>query len=251
MSYRSESEQTKVVAFNRDVASNAGYLYTTNAQLSSQMANRRLTDITLSVVELQGKTVLDMGCGDGTYTIELYDRAQPAQMHGVDLADEAIKIATERANGRNLTFAIGSAYALPYADHRFDVVYLRGVLHHMDKPEEALREALRVASAVVVIEPNGYNPVLKLLERFSRYHVEHQEKSYAPVLLDQWIQQLGGRVQTRRWVGLVPMFCPDWMVRFLKRVEPIVERLPILSHVGCAVYVFVATRSRPSSQPSL
>jgi ubiquinone/menaquinone biosynthesis C-methylase UbiE len=174
--------------------------------------------------------------------VELFDLGRPATIFGVDPAQEAIKVAQQKVGTRNITFASHSAYELPFEANSFDIAYLRGVLHHMDRPVEALTEAFRVAGTVVVVEPNGYNPVLKLLERYSRYHVEHNEKSYAPASLDRWISQIGGHVCTRQYAGLVPMFCPDWMARSLKRIEPFGERLPLLNKIGCAVYVFMASR---------
>lgn len=228
--------------FNRDAVQNTGYLYTTHARLSARIANRRLSDATMDAVSFHRKRVVDIGCGDGTYTIELYDRAGPLSIDGFDPADRAIAVAREKIDGRNIRFSANSAYQLPVGDSSFDIAYLRGVLHHLDRPIDALREALRAAPVVVIIEPNGYNPVLKLLERFSRYHREHGEKSYPPDLLSRWIRSLGGAVAARRWVGLVPFFCPDWLARVLKVCEPLVERLPLMRALGCAVCVQVVTR---------
>jgi hypothetical protein len=42
------------------------------------------------------------------------------------------------------------------------------------------------------------------------------------------------------------MFCPDWLARSAKCLEPIVERTPVLNALGCAIYVFVAER-RPAA----
>ncbi len=233
---------TKSEVFNRDAARRGGYVYTTNARLSSTLANRRLTEAGLAVADFRGKSVLDIGCGDGTYTLELFDRAQPARIHGIDPAEEAVEIARQKAGDRAATFAVENAYALPYDADQFDIAYLRGVLHHMDRPQDALREALRVAPTLVVIEPNGNSPILKLIEKTSRYHIEHQEKSYSSRSLNRWIADLGARITARQWAGLVPMFCSDGMARALKAVEPAVERTPLLNAVGCAVYVFSATR---------
>ena len=55
-------------SFSKDAVNNAGYIYTTNAKLSSYLANQRLTDIALEMVNFKTKKVLDFGCGDGTYT---------------------------------------------------------------------------------------------------------------------------------------------------------------------------------------
>lgn len=232
-----------VSAFNKDIERNSGYIYTTNARLSSYLANQRMTLSTLSATDFRGKRVIDIGCGDGVFTVQLYDRGKPAEIVAVDPAEQAISVAKVKAGGRNIAFAVESAYTLPYPADSFDVAYMRGVLHHMDQPVRALREALRVARLVVVIEPNGYNPVLKLLERFSRYHVEHNEKSYPPYRLDRAVRRLGGSVIWRQWVGLVPMFCHDPVARLLKRIEPLVERLPVVNMLVCAQYVFVARRS--------
>jgi SAM-dependent methyltransferase len=229
-----------VSTFNRDVASNGGYLYTTNARLSSRLSNERITKATLAMADLRGRRIIDIGCGDGAYTIELHDRGGPALIHGIDPAGDAIASAHARIAGRKMLFSVGNAYELDFPDGAFDVAHLRGVLHHLDRPLDALREALRVASKILVIEPNGYNPIVKLLERFSQYHLDHEEKSYAPHSLDRWVRELGGKVTKRSWIGLVPFFCPDLFARCLKLTEPLVEHTPLARALCCGQYVFTA-----------
>jgi SAM-dependent methyltransferase len=236
-----------VSAFNQDAVRHQGYLYSTNAPLSSQMANKRISDITLENVDLCDKTVLDIGCGDGVYTIELFDKIRVKRMLGVDYAAQAVEIARAKSGVRPIQYEVQSAYSLPYATKSFDVAILRGVLHHLDDPVPALKEALRVATLVWVIEPNGYNPGLKFLEKFSRYHIEHHEKSYAPVYLDREIKKLGGKVLQRKWAGFVPMFCPNWLAKLMKVIEPVVESVPVIKHLGCAVYVFSASDTLPEA----
>lgn len=231
-----------VDAFDRDATHNRGYLYTTNARLSSELANRRLTDAALAAADFTGKRILDVGCGDGTYTIDLFEGGRPASMYGFDPAREAIAVARQKIAGRPVAFAAHDAYAVPLPDRSFDIAHLRGVLHHLDRPVDVLREAFRLAPVLIVLEPNGYNPVLKCIEKLSRYHREHGEKSYAPAALDRWVRELGGHVRARGFVGLVPFFCPDGLARVLKSIEPVLERTPGLKAAGCAVYVQVAER---------
>jgi ubiquinone/menaquinone biosynthesis C-methylase UbiE len=231
-----------VDAFNRDVASNEGYLYTRNARLSSALANRRLTKAILSSTDFRGKSVLDVGCGDGTYTMELYERGKPSRVHGVDHAEQAVKSAQGRSTSAAVTFEVCSAESLTMADGSFDIAHLRGVLHHLDRPFAALREAMRVARTVVVMEPNGYNPVLKLLERVSRYHIEHQERSFFPTMFHRWARELGGTVRSPVFIGLVPFFCPDPMARVLSAIEPTAERIPGVRSLCCGSHVFVIER---------
>lgn len=231
-----------VDTFNADTQKYGGYQYSTNAPLSAQMANMRLSQAGLEIANFSDKKVIDIGCGDGTYTIELYDKASPQSIHGIDPAPNAVSIANEKVQERNITFSVENAYKLPYADNTYDIAYIRGVLHHMEHPQLAIQEALRVAKEIIVIEPNGYNPVLKIIEKISPYHIQHEEKSYPGYLLNRWIRESGGSVKKGAYVGLVPMFCPDWLAKIAKKLEPIVEAIPIVRHISCAVYVFSATQ---------
>ena len=77
-------------AFNDDVERNGGYAYTTEAPLSSRMANQRLTAAYVGWSTFGASESSTVGCGDGTYTVELYDRARPAFVQGIDPAEAAI-----------------------------------------------------------------------------------------------------------------------------------------------------------------
>ncbi len=234
--------ERNVSQFDADVRANEGYLYTTNAKKSSVLANRRLTDITREMVDLRGKRVIDVGCGDGTYSAELFETCQPAAMVGVDASGEAVERANRTFGRPGLRFDACSVYDLPYEPASFDVAVVRGLLHHLDDARRALARIGTLARHVFLIEPNGYNPTLKLIERFSRYHREHGEKSYAPSLLRRWIRDLGGTVEREQYAGLVPFFCPDWMATGLKAIEPALERMPVARQLSCAVF---AVRYRP------
>ncbi len=236
------SAQGTVEPFEHDVRRRGGYHYTSE-RLSCRLANERISDAVLAGASFAGRRVIDVGCGDGTYTCELAALARPALIHGIDPAGAAIAVARERVEGdAAITFDVASAYELPHEAGEFDVGVVRGVLHHVDEPRRVIAEALRVAPTVVVVEPNGLNPGLKLLERVSAYHVDHEERSYPPIRLDRWVREQGGRTICRQWVGFVPMFAPDVYARAAKRIEPLLEALPGARSVLCAQYVFTARR---------
>jgi ubiquinone/menaquinone biosynthesis C-methylase UbiE len=230
--------------FDKDVAGNEGYLYTTNSSMSSKIANKRQSEAILASADFRGQRVIDIGCGDGTFTIELFDRAGPSSIYAFDPASKAIEAARRKTGDRAIEFAVNSAYEIPVEDQSFDVAHLRGVLHHMDHPDVAIREALRVAKTIVVLEPNGYNVGLKVIEKLSKYHREHGEKSYPPARIEQWVRQHGGVVNSHDWVCLVPYFCPDWFARTMKVIEPIVEFIPVVDRLGCGTFVMAATRKK-------
>jgi SAM-dependent methyltransferase len=228
--------------FDLDAENHGGYLYTTNKSLSSKIAEDRHTREILAAYDFSGRSVIDIGCGDASLTIDLYDRTAPSYIKGIDPAASAIELGKTRLNGRKIELSVGSAYDLPFQDQSFDVAHLRGVLHHMDTPDVALREAARVARDVVLLEPNGYNFVLKGIEKLSAYHRNHGERSYFARTIEKWMVEAGFSVYSRGFCGLVPYFCPDIIARTLKAVEPIVEAIPGVRMVACGVYVAVGHR---------
>ncbi len=91
------------------------------------------------------KKVLEVGCGFGGGVISLWRNG--AQAYGVDIDEEAIKIAEmiskkEKVN-RNM-FCIGKAEDLPFGDETFDIVWNIQVLEHVQDPFKALSESIRV-----------------------------------------------------------------------------------------------------------
>ncbi len=235
---------SNVDVFNRDAARNAGYVYTTNASLSSRMATQRTLDLMLQHGSFAGRSILDVGCGDGFFMNYYWDAAHPRTLFGVDAAYQALEVADAHRAARPICFAAGDAYGLPFCDNSFDLVVLQSILHHLDDPLSTIREAFRLAPQILIHEPNGNNLGLKVIEKVSRYHREHGEKSYAYRKMVQWIEEAGGHIVTRGFGGFVPMFCPDWMARLTKAAEPAVQSVPLVNTLACAVYVIVAARNK-------
>lgn len=90
-----------------------------------------------------GNSLLDIGCGPGTITVELADRLAPGRVVGMDSAPEVIEIAS-RFERPNLEFLVGDVYALPFDDDVFDLVHAHQILQHVAHPVAALKEMRRV-----------------------------------------------------------------------------------------------------------
>ncbi len=234
--------QEGVEVFNRDAARDCGYGYTTNDQLSSRLATQRSTDVVLQTDQFGGRSVLDVGCGDGFYTVRYWDQGKPRRYTAVDAAGEAVRVARQRAADRSIDFSVVDGTQLPYRDDSFDVVLLQSILHHATDPAALIREGFRLAPSIVIHDPNGNNFGLKIIEKTSRYHIEHGEKSYSPQLLRRWVREASGAPVSEHFAGFVPMFCPDWMARVMKVLEGPLEAVPGLRALGCAVYTMVAER---------
>ncbi len=223
--------------FDTDVQRGGQYVYTSDKRRSCRLANARQSLAVHEATTFARLRVLDIGCGDGTYTRELLEDAGAREVVGVDLSASAIEYARKSFSNDRLAFKVAGACALPFGFREFDVGVLRGVLHHLDDPATAIREALRVCRTVVILEPNGLNPVLKLIERLSPYHRAHKERSFFPSTLARWSRDAQGSVTRTRFVALVPFFCPDIMATLLKLVEPFVESIPFVRRFACGTVV--------------
>lgn len=95
-----------------------------------------------------GMSLLDVGCGPGTVTVDLAERLADGTVVGVDASDQVLQAARDLAEAhgtKNIHFEHANAYELPFADDTFDVVYAHQLLQHLSEPVAALREMRRVA----------------------------------------------------------------------------------------------------------
>jgi 2-polyprenyl-3-methyl-5-hydroxy-6-metoxy-1,4-benzoquinol methylase len=240
------SVKQNVQRFDKDAREIGGYAYT-GSRLSARLANARISRGVADSFDFNARSVLDLGCGDGTYTIE-FPSLGVRKIVGVDPAAGAIEAARNRARSIGVSdivsFEVGNIYSLDeyLLPGSFDCIVIRGVLHHLPDPARALAGLCAFKGTVVVLEPNGNNPVLKLLERFSTYHIEHEERSFRPGRICDWLTSAGFTVQSSNLINLVPMFCPDLMAKVCRQVEPLVERIPLIRDVACGQSIIVAKK---------
>lgn len=80
----------------------------------------------LSDVELEGKSILDAGCGMGDLLPHIYAKADNFQYLGVDIVPEFIDIAKKRYHGHE--FRVADPFSNEFTE-RFDIVVSSGVLN--------------------------------------------------------------------------------------------------------------------------
>ncbi len=93
---------------------------------------------------VHGRAILDAGCGDGTFALEL--ARSGANVVGVDADREMIAAAQEaaRAAGAKAQFEVGRIEALPFPDASFDAAVAVTVLCLVADPARAMAEMERV-----------------------------------------------------------------------------------------------------------
>jgi SAM-dependent methyltransferase len=116
---------------------------------------RRKTGLTLE--ELKGKLVLDVGCGMGRFA-EVATR-WGARVIGIDLS-AAAEVAAHNLQGRDFLAIQADVMALPFAAETFDCIYSIGVLHHTPDCERAFKilpRYLKPGGSLAIWVYSGYN----------------------------------------------------------------------------------------------
>lgn len=138
---------------------------------------------------LQGKTLLDIGCGSGLETTELWllcggnikitavdtvpSMVELAESQFEDLLDELQSDHPQVTDENRPTFEQANAISLPYDDDTFDAAFWSMMLHWTPDPGKAIKEAVRVVKPGGLIfgsqpgKPQA-NPYLDLAVRSSR-----------------------------------------------------------------------------------
>ncbi len=133
--------------------------------------------------------LLDIGCGAGRMLELLAPHARDAI--GVDLSAAMLGVArarVEQAGLRNVQLRQGDIYALPVERDSIDLAIVHQVLHYLDNPARALREAARTLAPggrlmVVDFAPHQY-------EMLREKH-EHRRLGFAAEEVADYLRQAG------------------------------------------------------------
>ena len=127
----------------------------------------RLTE-TLRLVPLaEGARILEVGCGSGFAASYLRDHF--GHYTGVDYSENLIEYARLYNTAPNVQFITTNIKTFS-SDEPFDMIFLIGVLHHLDEMEQVLRQLvglLKQGGWLIANEPQPANPLIRLA-RFVR-----------------------------------------------------------------------------------
>jgi cyclopropane fatty-acyl-phospholipid synthase-like methyltransferase len=110
----------------------------------SEEAQRLRFDMLLSSVELEGKTLLDVGCGTGNLLEYIRSKGVNVTYTGVDILDKMIERAKAKQLGAEF-FQIDLFKNNIFKDHSFDVIYSSGIFNlNLGNNREFLTRALEL-----------------------------------------------------------------------------------------------------------
>lgn len=102
---------------------------------------------------LDVESILDVGCGEGITLDRLRKEAIGKELSGIDYSDDALKIGKKIYPDLNLKK--GDIYDIKEKDNSYDLVIATEVLEHLEDPEKALKELIRVSKKYVLLSvPN-------------------------------------------------------------------------------------------------
>lgn len=119
----------------------------------SEESQRLRFDVLISNVDLNGKKMLDVGCGLGNLFEYISGKGIKTDYTGVDILDKMI----ERANKKQLNakfYRMDIFDSNPFKEGQFDVVYASGTFNlnlqnNMEFLKKALKEFFRLSGGVV------------------------------------------------------------------------------------------------------
>lgn len=171
---------------------------------------------------------LEVGCGEGTNLARLVKRGPTV---GVDRHPAKVEFAARAVPGVRVVAA--DATRLPFVTASFRGVLVRDLLHHLPHPEHAMAEIARVLApggTLVVMEPNGANPLVALQARM--VPAEAVARTFGPHTVQQALRGLPFSAPEIRMAQGFPLrrvvLHPRFGVPALGRVAPVARALAAL-----------------------
>lgn len=145
-----------------------------------------------SLLPYSPQSLLDVATGTGDFAILAYERLHPTKLVGMDLSQEMMEIARDKADkrGYNITFEQGDSMALTYPDARFDAVTVAFGVRNFEHLEQGLSQMCRVLKRgghLVILELSTprYFPMRQLFFLYSRLIlplagriISHEKRAY-------------------------------------------------------------------------
>ena len=116
-----------------------------------------------------GMNVLDAASGPGFTACELAKFVGTGTVTGVDINEELVFTAHQAKVSEkvdNVSFRVGNIYELDLPENCFDFVYARFVFQHLEKPQLALKNILRV------LKPGGILCILDVDDNWTSFAPE-------------------------------------------------------------------------------
>ncbi|MBI4739747.1 class I SAM-dependent methyltransferase [Candidatus Woesearchaeota archaeon] len=162
---------------------------------------RKIVQLLKQHTALDGKSILDVGCGYGGIIAALLERNHGNKKHirGIDINKKLISFCKKRFPNQN--FLVADAQNIPLQDSSVDVALLADVIEHVNNPRFCLREIHRVlknGGIAYINFPPYYGPwgghlkpplippvpyIHYFPERLVRSYIRRRKKNWTPMMI--------------------------------------------------------------------
>ncbi|WP_233216530.1 class I SAM-dependent methyltransferase [Blastopirellula marina] len=175
----------------------------------------------LESLGITATSVLDFGCGTGGSTSLFFDLLGVNSVLGVDISEQSLQIARQRAPHRDTNFELTTSFT-PASDK--DLAFCNGVLHHIplaDRLEslDYMFRSLRSGGVIACWENNPYSPAARYV--MSRIPFDRDAIMVWPSNLRSMLKQVGFQIVRTDYHFIFPR-----CLRLLRPLETPVAKMP-------------------------
>jgi 2-polyprenyl-3-methyl-5-hydroxy-6-metoxy-1,4-benzoquinol methylase len=185
---------------------------------------------------LEGKRVLDLGCGIGRNSLQLAKYAK--EVVGYDISEVAVARANSIAKELNIfNFRAELNNFSDVEEGRFDVILCVNMLHHSASPPQVLssiRKSLRPGGQLIIMENNPLNPFFPLFFLLIGQVKSHWTKQYLMVnrfTLANLTTAAGMSVKKVHRYGFLPTMLYNYSLKF-KNLNEFMNRIPVIKEAA-------------------
>jgi 2-polyprenyl-3-methyl-5-hydroxy-6-metoxy-1,4-benzoquinol methylase len=177
------------------------------------VASEARTGVTIGLIPDTVKTVIDVGCGDGTLLSIVQHTRQAV---GIDISFTALQRLHSGCGAR------ASAEALPFADQGFDCVMSTEMIEHLpdDIFTRSVVEMERLARRYIVISVPYHEDLarkrMRCTECHTLYHMHYHVRAFDLAALANLFPSF--TMSTYRFSGPKELFWPHWLLDLRQRI---------------------------------
>ncbi len=223
----------------------------------------------VNAVGTKGKVILDCGCGQGDYVVQLLSQ-ESCEVFGIEFNQEKVNAYSKRYPDSTNVIQ-GNIEKMPFDSNKFDVVLLNEVLEHIPDHNRGLSEIYRVLKPngkIIIFSPNRFYPfethgvyikgttrlvskafpLIPYLPLFiGNIFFDYRARNFFPLELRRLLQGhnfcIEGHTyitQTFEGIGGLEFLMP--LRKILRSVFRIIEKVPLIRIPFCVSQVLIGSK---------
>jgi len=195
--------------------------------LGAEGAEKKAAEYVDVLPKRKYKSVIDIGCGEGSFLKELTKTLDIKKAVGTDLSMFILNKA--QWNNPSLDFFRSDSENLPFKDNEYELATVIDVLEHVPNPEKMIKEVGRVSEKVLIKVPLEDNFFINTYKRFVKtdwkqmmghinfYHLES---------FNEFMENNGFKLIKYKLPKAVMVKQPNWKMWFMNVCQVAVGVLP-------------------------